>query len=148
VQHGGRQPRLCIRVHPQIHAYVTTLKQRRLVDDDTLDHRQQRDHRRCLLQVFFPRQHEQGIHGSLELLHGLCNMSHLHAMVRRKVVARLHALAGAADHRQRRAQFMAGIAGEFAFAVHECLDAYQQPLQRTGQCANFIVGQAFGESGR
>ena len=50
------------------------------------------------------------------------------------------ALAGADDHRERRAQFIAGVASEFLLALDEGADAVDQLGDALRDQADFVVG--------
>ena len=56
--------------------------------------------------------------------------------------------AGGADHGQGGAKFVARIAGELAFALHEGADARDQVVQAAGEQPDLVVGEAGREVGR
>ena len=54
-------------------------------------------------------------------------------------------LGRAADHRQRRAQFVADVGVELAVALHDFGQARGVVVERRGQLADFVVGEMRGQ---
>ncbi len=109
----------------------------------------QRQHRHCRgwrswvgRGITFAGQQQQGVHGLLHQARGGVQRQQLLLHGGRQTGVALKALDAHAQHGQRCAQFVTGVARERLFAVDESAGAVQQCVEGTGHGAHFVVAGA------
>ena len=133
-------------MHLQLHLYRLAIQMIGLLDDDPLKHWQQGHGFRGKHGVFLARQRQQRADGLFELPHRLAHEINLLARLRGHLRIIGKAIASAVDHRQRRAQFMTGIAGELAFASGERMNPRSERFEATRQHVDFENRWPCGEA--
>jgi hypothetical protein len=91
------------------------------------------------------RHQQQGAHGLLHQQRGGMHRCQLLLHRRRQPGVALQAFDGHAQHRQRRAQFVAGVAREGLLAADESPRAVQQRIEGAGQRAHLVITRAHSQ---